>query len=702
MNVRKYMLPRVIAAWFICFMVLLITVNGMGIFHFERKVDDMSRFLDSTDAVTVQQQGWKYVPRSGGDCLLFDFSKTDMDEAVYGVELTLEEGEEPRDIRAYLGESAIERSDEGWQSIEIEYRHDKLTILFTKGNGCLKLYINQPLNIVSFAIITSSDMMKVYVVLCILVLCVGILYVYWTRDRLTGRLGHLSFLVFIKNKKVRVTLAIFFAECVVLCLAEAVCGGRFNPGRAFLLVCMAAFLTVICRHKESVVRNFHVFYFFLVLMTGTVYIVGCAPYSLDLSWDDQIHYARTNYVARGFHSYETEAGYQLKGHYFDRSTNEENFTQEQRRKLAESIGSLDKNKNYGGFRYVESYHLPSVAVSYLPAAVGLIVGRGLGLPTMISLLLGRWANLCCYALILSYAVWLLRKRGYIMAAFVGMIPTAVYIASNYSYDWWVTAFSVLGYALFENAMQDKESHHSIIMVTVVLFLAFLPKAVYLTLTIPVIAVLAAKGKKNKKGFVAVIAVMLLLAASFIVPLIASKGAAFSDTRGGADVSGVGQIQFILTNPIQYLKTLVRFLWRYINPDKSVEIFGYYILFGTGKYYSIVLILLVLAAFVDNTDIGTEKLRGVNMLRLWSLIGIFTTLALVATSMYISYTPVGLNGINGVQPRYMIPIIFPFLYYVCRVNIDIPQKIKDSVAVYGSMLLSLVLCFNIYVQCICFY
>lgn len=289
-----------------------------------------------------------------------------------------------------------------------------------------------------------------------------------------------------------------------------------------------------------------------------------------------------------------------------------------------------------------------------------------------------------------------------MAAFIGMIPTAVYIASNYSYDWWVTALSVLGYALFENAMQDEEPHRSVILVMVVWFLAFLPKAVYLTLTIPVIAVLAAKGKKSKKGLVAVLVVMLLLAASFMVPLIASRGSAYSDMRGGTEVSAIGQIQFILANPIQYLKTLARFLWRYINPDKSVEIFGYYILFGTGKYYSVVLILLTLAAFVDNTKIGTEKFRGVNMLRLWSLTGIFITLVLVATSMYISFTPVGLNDINGVQPRYMIPVIFPFLYYVCRVNIDIPQKIKGSVAVYGSMLLSLVLCFNIYVQCICFY
>lgn len=703
------MIQKLIIIWLICFAVFLIVVNGMGIFDFEIRTSDIERFIDDTESVIVQQRGWRYIPQSETACLLFDFSETHINEAVYGIVLTLGDNADPGNIAAYLEENVAEIAEGNWQNVTIGRKNDKLTMMFTKGYSRLRLCIDQPLDIVSFAIITKSNMVLPYIIVGVIALGISVLYVYLVRGRFFGASRHVQILSFLKNRKAMSTLAIIIMEGVLICSAETVCylcidGSHFNPYRVFLLGCMAAFLTVVLRHKESVVGRFHVFYFFLMIMTGTIYIVGCAPYSLDLSWDDQIHYARANYVARGGHSYETEAGYQLKEYYFDRGTNEVNFTKEQRRELAEYIGSLDKNKDYGGLRYVESYYSLSSLVSYLPAAIGLAVGRGLRMSTTMSLLLGRWVNLLCYSLIFSYSVWLLRNRGYVIAAFIGMIPPTVYIASNYSYDWWITSLSVLGFAIFEYTMQDKKElcYRSIYKVMIVMFLAFLPKAVYLAMLIPILAVLVAKGKKGKKGIFAVVIIMLMLAASFMIPLFVSGGAAYSDPRGGNDVNAAGQIQFILMNPIRYLMILARFLWRYINPDKCVETFGYYILFGTGKYYSIVLILLVLGTFVDNINNTVDEPKKINMLRLWSLIGIMTTLVLISTSLYVSFTPVGENDINGVQPRYMIPLLFPFLYYVCRVNIDIPQKIKNNVAVYGSMLMALIFCFNIYVQCICFY
>jgi uncharacterized membrane protein len=42
---------------------------------------------------------------------------------------------------------------------------------------------------------------------------------------------------------------------------------------------------------------------------------------------------------------------------------------------------------------------------------------------------------------------------------------------------------------------------------------------------------------------------------------------------------------------------------------------------------------------------------------------FATLALISTSMYILITAVGSDSIYGVQPRYNIPLLFPFFYVV---------------------------------------
>ena len=43
--------------------------------------------------------------------------------------------------------------------------------------------------------------------------------------------------------------------------------------------------------------------------------------------------------------------------------------------------------------------------------------------------------------------------------------------------------------------------------------------------------------------------------------------------------------------------------------------------------------------------------------LWMFV-LFGTACLVATSMYIAFTPVGMGTINGCQPRYMLPLFFP--------------------------------------------
>ncbi len=708
---KKTQVMNAIIVWIICFAVLSIIARGMGILEFEKKQCDINEFTGNMDSAEIQQ-GRQYKLPDDENILLLDFSVEHSKEPIYGVELAFGETADIGALEAYFSENAVNSSDEEWQAVTIEHKDGKMEMRFTKGHGCLKLCTDRLIelgDVVSFAVITKSSMVKVYIISGVFALCISILFAILKKDSPFQISRIINIVTLFKTKKVMITLASIFVECLAICIIEATCyvyvrGYFLNPCRVFMVGCMAAFLTVAFRHKEIIIRKFHIFYFFLMFTTGSVYILGCAPYSLDLSWDDQVHYARVNYVARGFHSYETEAGYQLKAHYFDRGTLEDNFTEEKRIELAQYIGSLDKNKDYGGLRIVDSYYsLPSL-VSYVPAAIGLIIGRGLGLPTMMTLLMGRWANLLCYALILSYAVWLLRKRGYIVAAFIGLIPVAVFLASNYSYDWWLTSLSILGYALLEQVTQEKNkrSHFQMLKIMLVMFLAILPKAVYVTIIIPMITVFAAKGKKNKIGLLAAALIFILLAASFIVPGISSGGAAYSDMRGGSDVNSIEQIRFILTKPLEYSMILARFLWRYINPDHSVDAFGYYILFGTGKFWSVVLILLVTGTIVDNINYKAGETGRVNALRLWSVVAILSTLVLISTAMYVSYTPVMSKDIVGVQARYSIPLFFPLLFYVCRMDMDIPQRIKNNVAVYGSMLLAAILCFNIYVQCICFY
>ena len=697
---------NIIITWFVCFIALSIILKGMGIYRFETRWCSIDRYIDdmcNDDGIQENSNG-----------LVLNFSSEENTAAggVYGVALVFAEKADIGNLEVYFAEEPDKFSNDNWQAMPIEYEHDKLIIRFTFGYGGVRLCTANPIkstDVRSFGVIVKSSTTKLYVFAGIFSLIMSLIF-YILKGKYQFLITfRVKFSSYIKDRKFWLTVAFITLEGFAICCMEAafyvyVRGYFLNPCRVFMLWCMASVITVALRHKEVITKNFHIFYFFLLLSTGTIYIVGCAPYSLDLSWDDQVHYARANYVARGFQSYETEAGYQLKAHYFDRGTLEDNFTKEKRVELAEYIGSLDRNLDYDGFRYVNSHFSRSACISYLPAAIGLVIGRGLGMHTMTALLLGRWSSLLCYSLILSYAVWLLRKRGYIIAAFIGLTPVAVFLAGNYSYDWWLTSLLILGYALLEQVEMNKNKQgiYQLFKILSVMFLAILPKAVYVTMMVPMIVVFASKGKKNKKSIFFAVAICIILASSFLIPLIVSKGAAYSDTRGGADVNSLEQIRFILTKPLQYTKILARFLWRYINSDNSVAIFGYYILFGTGKFWSVALILLVIGTLVDNNVYQSDEIRKVNALRLWSGVGILGTLVLISTALYVSFTPVMSTDILGVQARYIIPLLFPLLFYICKINLDIPQRIKNNVAVYGSMIMAGIFCFNIYVQCICFY
>ena len=62
-------------------------------------------------------------------------------------------------------------------------------------------------------------------------------------------------------------------------------------------------------------------------------------------------------------------------------------------------------------------------------------------------------------------------------------------------------------------------------------------------------------------------------------------------------------------------------------------------------------------------------------RILNAIMIFGLSAVIYTSMYVSYTPVASSVIEGVQARYFIPLLLPFVYVISGKKNLIPIKEK---------------------------
>ena len=125
----------------------------------------------------------------------------------------------------------------------------------------------------------------------------------------------------------------------------------------------------------------------------------------------------------------------------------------------------------------------------------------------------------------------------------------------------------------------------------------------------------------------------------------------------------------------YCGILLRFLLNYLAPISSDGYIVNYAYLGTLDdaltwLSTIPFLVLTVVAVLDKDGDGNEMVRFCKAETFWILLISFVSIALVATSLYVSFTPVGLETINGCQSRYIIPIVLPALL---TINCSFIQK-----------------------------
>ena len=73
------------------------------------------------------------------------------------------------------------------------------------------------------------------------------------------------------------------------------------------------------------------------------------------------------------------------------------------------------------------------------------------------------------------------------------------------------------------------------------------------------------------------------------------------------------------------------------------------------------------------------------------------MVLVATALYISFTAVGADYVAGCQPRYLLPILFPTVYFI---GVDgISTKINKNVMTIAAIgIMSYIFMSNMWTTC----
>ncbi|NLT10943.1 MAG: DUF2142 domain-containing protein [Clostridiaceae bacterium] len=462
---------------------------------------------------------------------------------------------------------------------------------------------------------------------------------------------------------------------------------QFNVFRFAFFVCAFLVAGVLFVLREFFADKPEWSFVFVAMVAGLVMLV-MMPIRHPVVWDDDYHFSRSYAIASGNDVEWTEAT-----HIYSNRAAPNFNTLEEYNYAADYMNERDDLDqiivNDPGSLYI----VPRFR-SYLPIAASLFLGRVLKVDFFTLQAMGRAGNLLFYVLVVFFAIRIIPSGKRIIAV-LALLPTPMFMAVNYNYDPFIISMMLLGFALFFREHSRKDSTIStrsmLAMVSAFVFASF-SKAIY----IPVILILFLLGEKkfaSRKQMVffriCIFGIFLLMMATFVIP--ATDSSLKGDFRGGdTDVSR--QLAHIMAGPVAYARLLLHNIWisigEYtlgIQPLVNFAHMG----FDRGNTYYACIALLIYVCITDTAN--SELTRYSVKEKLYVCALVFASVSLIWTALYLSFTPVGVDYIAGVQPRYYIPLLLPMMF-IFRSS-EIKNKINPSKYGVGVSLFSTFIIFN---------
>ena len=457
------------------------------------------------------------------------------------------------------------------------------------------------------------------------------------------------------------------------CSTIAFVSGFINAVVYFLLVIITSVFTACSgiRKRSSALPVA----FFIAAFSIGVFLVVSTPITTGISWDDQIHYSNALSTSYLFETQKTDTDINFTDEAVRRAQGYEepslsHFDRAEILEHARELNSSYRSDIASGHVQVnkhEEFVYTLSSIGYIPSAIGLWLARLLHFDFSSMIQFARICNLFSYCLAIAIAIKVTpSKKG--LFAFVGMLPTSIFLASCFSYDAWLISFTILGFAYFLRYAWGNFNEFTVRNISLAFLFTFLGlavKAVYF----PIIGLFFmvprnrfVSSKQRVPYYAAVFVLGLIAFASFALPFLFStaSGSNVGDMRGGSDVNSGQQIAFILADPLR------------LNPITSS---GYALNFAylgslaaqisvnaiRGLVQVLPAVCLLLFGLFSADSISVKHIGLAQFL--WASFVFLFTVILVATALYVSFTPVGLGTVNGCQSRYLLPLLVPCLSFI---------------------------------------
>lgn len=313
---------------------------------------------------------------------------------------------------------------------------------------------------------------------------------------------------------------------------------------------------------------------------------------------------------------------------------------------------LEKNKTeFINFRNTALYS----PICYLTQIPGMYIGNSLNLNPLAIFYLGRISNLLFFTLIIYFSIKIIPfyKTTTMLLA---LMPMTLSLGSALTSDVMVIGFNFLWVAILLRLLFEKEKINTP-KICVLIFLALILSLLkdYFML-IPLIFLLPkSKFQNQSKYLICILMVLLVSTVGFLSWQNIIDGLSFSMN---SHAHAREQFNFILSNPVSYLLVLLKtFIVK--TPRIIITMIGVLgwqdtsLDFLTYMLYPVLIILSVISE--KKSDFNFEK---------WQLyllsFDIIISICLIYTTLYLMWSEVGAPLVYGLNGKYFIPLMLPFL------------------------------------------
>ena len=398
-----------------------------------------------------------------------------------------------------------------------------------------------------------------------------------------------------------------------------------------------------------------------IVLSGSLFVVS-SP-NLDIP-DENAHFARALYVA-DFHAYLPKKDKDLKV-----SDDVSKVTKEFRVPLKQT--GLDKIKV--SFKKVHSSLFivtnASSFIPYIPQVIGVWIARILGLSLLWLVILGRFCNLVCYALITRLAIK--KAKGFeILFGSIALLPMCVYLAASFSTDGMLNALTfylIAQFCYLINRDQKVSLRDMIIFTALSLVLATM-KLPYVLLVGLLLFIPKEKMTIKKNYLYAALLIFVTAILSFLWLKQSSDINASKVTHGA---NPVNKIKFTIAHANVFFKTFLR-EWLNLIPSKIDSLFTFgWLTYGLGNISRYYLIFLSCILLMTPQTLPLPKISKIGT----GLVATGISIGILMTS-YLMWGQTADISFLGVQGRYFTGVLLLLGLFVNCSKVFYPQNNIDS-------------------------